>query len=767
MTSTQMSSSSPRQAVTVTLRRDLGLLDVTMIGVGAMIGTSIFVLIGVVTQDVGAGILLVFLFNTVVTIFTASTYAELGSSFPEAGGGYLWAKKALPHPAEFISGWLSWFGHTVACSFYSLGFGYAAVAIADYLGLSILGLSSAILVKLFAVIAMAFFLGINYIGVGTTGKTGTSVTIIQVLIIVFFVAFSLISAFDTKGIHAFDNLEPLLPAGKGYDSIFMSMGFTILAFEGYEIVVQCGEEVKNPKKNIPRAIFASVAVASLLYILVALACFVKYPAMDIGNEGEKAVFFTAAHVIPIAGAPLLIFGGLLSAMAALNATVFSSSRVSFAMGRDGSLPKVFGKIHPVRRIPHNAILITGAIMFVMAMFFPLKVVVASTSVVFLLLFTLANLASIRLIPRLTEIDIGFRTPFFPLFPVIGVITKLALAVSIWWLVPEAWYVALVWIAIGFAASAFAKPREEYESIVAQRRVPPRPLTKEQIERFRVFLALENLGNLRLIELAGIFARYFNGDLTVNKIVEVPRAMPLETISKDYIDDISTSLKKTVKVAPSTVAVRPVVSVSYDVAGSILDQTKHEAANLLVLGWKGTRRRGKTILGRNLDRVVREAPCDVVIIKTARLSKNIENILLVSGGYFETRKALLLALPIAREFGAKIEILSVVTDDKQVELMRGNAERLSHMANRVKVANEVKYVYSRSFVNAILDRVQHSDILVMGAGPQSVFERTLFGATYDRIIRSVDVPVLVVKTARAGKGGTQSLASSRPPIPGLD
>ncbi|MFY9606386.1 MAG: universal stress protein, partial [Thermoplasmata archaeon] len=323
------------------------------------------------------------------------------------------------------------------------------------------------------------------------------------------------------------------------------------------------------------------------------------------------------------------------------------------------------------------------------------------------------------------------------------------------------------IAIGFAASAFAKPREEYESIVAQRRVPPRPLTKEQIERFRVFLALENLGNLRLIELAGIFARYFNGDLTVNKIVEVPRAMPLETISKDYIDDISTSLKKTVKVAPSTVAVRPVVSVSYDVAGSILDQTKHEAANLLVLGWKGTRRRGKTILGRNLDRVVREAPCDVVIIKTARLSKNIENILLVSGGYFETRKALLLALPIAREFGAKIEILSVVTDDKQVELMRGNAERLGHMANRVKVANEVKYVYSRSFVNAVLDRVQHSDILVMGAGPQSVFERTLFGATYDRIIRSVDVPVLVLKTARAGKGGTESVVSSRPPIPGLD
>src|SRR5512136_3218165 len=156
-----MSSPPSRQPVTVTLRRDLGLLDVTMIGVGAMIGTSIFVLIGVITAKIGAGILLVIVLNGIVTIFTASTYAELGSSFPEAGGGYLWSKKALPHPAGFMSGWLSWFGHTVACSFYSLGFGYAAVALVGYLQtvanhgiapieVEVLGLRSDELVKLFA-----------------------------------------------------------------------------------------------------------------------------------------------------------------------------------------------------------------------------------------------------------------------------------------------------------------------------------------------------------------------------------------------------------------------------------------------------------------------------------------------------------------------------------------------------------------------------------------------------------------------------------------
>jgi len=765
-----MSSAPSRQPVTVTLRRDLGLVDVTMIGIGAMIGTSIFVLIGVVTQQLGAAVLLVFVLNGIVTTFTASTYAELGSSFPEAGGGYLWAKKALPHPAGFMSGWLSWFGHTVACSFYSLGFGIAMAALLQNFNIDLFGLSSDILQKLFAAAAIVFFLGINYVGVGVTGKTGTTVTLIQILIVAFFVSFAVIYALDTSGVHVLRNFQPLFPEGTGFANVFMIMAFTILMFEGYEIIVQCGEEVKNPKKNIPRAIFASVGITVFLYIAVTLAMMLNFTPSVLGQQdmGKKAVFFTATEIIPIIGAPLIIVGGILSAMGALNATVFSSSRVSFAMGRDGSLPSVFGRVHSVRRIPHNAILITGVIMFVMAVFFPLDTVVASTSIVFLLLFTLANMASVRLIPRLTRIDVGFRTPFFPLFPVIGAISMASLAISLWWLTPNAWYVAGVWIVIGLVASLFAKPVEEYESIVEQRRVPQKPLTREQIERYRVFLALEDMGDLRLVQTAGIFARYFKGDLTVNKIVEVPRAMPLESISREYVDEVSAAMRKAIKVAPSTVAVRPVVSVSYDVAGAILDQTRHEAANLLVLGWKGTRRRGRTILGRNLDRVVREASCDVVIIKTARLSKNIENILLVSGGYFETRKALLLALPIAREYSAKIEILSVITDESQLALVRGNAERLSKMADRVKVVSEVKFVHSKSLVSSVLDHAKHSDILVMAAGPQSALERTLFGETYDRIIRSVDVPVLVLKTARAPRTVyPSSQASPRAQLRDLD
>jgi amino acid transporter/nucleotide-binding universal stress UspA family protein len=745
----------------VALRRDLGLLDVTMIGVGAMIGTSIFVLIGVATAEVGAAIILVFVLNGVTTLFTAATYAELGSSFPEAGGGYVWAKKALPHPAGFLSGWLTWFAHTVACSYYSLGFGFAMVAMTGYAGIDFFGLDDDMMVKVFATAAILLFLGVNYIGVGATGKAGDTITLVQVLIIAFFVTFTLLYAFDRQGIDIIHNFDSIIPENRDLTNVLMVMGFTFIAFEGYDIIVQCGEEVKDPKRNIPRAILISVVVASVLYISVAFACLANQntlPGEEIWNE--NTVINAAAEIIPYVGAPLLIFGGILSAMAALNATVFSSSRVSFAMGRDGSLPKAFGSVHLRRKVPHNATAATGMIMLVMALIFPLEVVVAATSIIFLLAFSLANMSSIRLRKRLTAMDVGFRTPLFPLIPVIGIISTLGVAAYLWWLIPEAWYIALVWVTIGLVASAFARPREEPVSIVRAKRTAPKPLTKEQTDRFRVFLALEDLGDLRLVEFSGLLARYFNGELTVNKIVEVPGATPLDAISRDYIDEISNGLKKAIRVAPSNVTVHPVVSVSHDVAGAIVDRTRYETANLLLLGWKGTRRRGRTILGRNLDRVVREAPCDVAIVKTRRLRRRIERVLLVSGGYFETRKALLLSLPLAREYGAEVLILSVITDERSLELARGNAERLSKVCARVKVESEMKFIHSKSLVNSVMEHAGDCDILVMGTGPQSTIERTLFGAVYDRIIRSVEVPVLVLKTARRTRSGFVQLPSSR-------
>jgi amino acid transporter len=120
----------------VRLSREMRLIDITMIGVGAMIGAGIFVLTGMAAGIAGPALLVVFLLNGVVALLTAMTYAELGSAFHGAGGGYLWVKSSLPDPNGFLSGWMSWFAHAVACSLYALGFGAYFHYVLDYFGLS-------------------------------------------------------------------------------------------------------------------------------------------------------------------------------------------------------------------------------------------------------------------------------------------------------------------------------------------------------------------------------------------------------------------------------------------------------------------------------------------------------------------------------------------------------------------------------------------------------------------------------------------------------
>ena len=115
----------------VRLSRKMSGFSVTMIGVGAMIGAGIFVLTGIAAGVAGPGLLLAFGLNGIVTLFTAMAYAELGSCFHDAGGGYLWVKSSLPHPNGFLSGWMSWFAHAVACSLYALGFGASGLTFYD------------------------------------------------------------------------------------------------------------------------------------------------------------------------------------------------------------------------------------------------------------------------------------------------------------------------------------------------------------------------------------------------------------------------------------------------------------------------------------------------------------------------------------------------------------------------------------------------------------------------------------------------------------
>src|SRR6056297_1245649 len=182
-------------AVETELSRDMSLLDITFIGVGAMIGAGVFALTGFAAGIAGPALVLAFALNGFVALFTAVSYAELGAAFPEAGGGYLWVKEALVDPNGFFAGWMSWFAHAVACSLYAVTFGVFVTEFIVYSGLLTEGfvlfgvVDRLLLEKLLAVVIISLFAYINYRGAEETGKAGVIVTAIKVAILGVFVTF--------------------------------------------------------------------------------------------------------------------------------------------------------------------------------------------------------------------------------------------------------------------------------------------------------------------------------------------------------------------------------------------------------------------------------------------------------------------------------------------------------------------------------------------------------------------------------------------------
>ena len=500
-----------------------------MVGIAAMIAGAIFILIGPAINLAGGAVIVAFAINGIITLFTAMGYAELGSALPEAGGGYLWVREGLPRPNAFISGWMAWLAHIVAGSLYAVGF--ASFLFSLLKTLYIIGDNQQLLFgifpieKLMAIACIAAFTYINIKGTSETGKTGSIITFIQLGTI----GALIVAGFWSMHIHPqwTSNFKDFMP--NGVTGLVAAMGLTFIAFEGYEIIVQTGEEVKNPKKNIPKAIFISLALVVTLYSLVAFVSIAGIfpeggkPAWKfIGENRELGVMKAAELLLPYGGF-IVLAGGIVSSLAGLNATTFSSARVAFAMGRHYNLPHVLSAIHPKNKTPYTAIAISGAIMAFMAYSLPLTDIATASAVIFLLLFTQVNISVITIRKMYGDkLSYGFKTPFFPVIPVIGVFLKIGLAIYLLVTQPLSWGITILWVLVGFIIYrmyTFKKEIEHYAPIVTSEG----DLLRKD---FRILLPYTPENPDRLLKYAIRVAKENDGEINILRVITVPNQTPL-------------------------------------------------------------------------------------------------------------------------------------------------------------------------------------------------------------------------------------------------
>jgi APA family basic amino acid/polyamine antiporter len=579
------------------LIRTLGLLDVVMIGIAGMIGGAIFVLVGPAIGLAGSAVIIAFIINGIITLFTAMGYAELGSAMPEAGGGYLWVREGLPRPNAFISGWMAWFAHIVAGSLYAVGYGSFQFSLLEMLGIigdqPILGIIH--LDKLIAVGSIAAFTYVNVKGVSQTSKLGIIVTVIQLGTIFALIGagFMTISNNPEWNSNILGNFAPIGIAG-----IVAAMGLTFIAFEGYEIIVQTGEEIKNPKKNIPRAIFISLTLVVLLYCLVAFvsigAIFPQnigdIPAWKfIGQNGDLGISKAAELFLPY-GFFIILAGGIVSSLAALNATTYSSARVAFAMGRHYNLPYQLSEIHHKFKTPYVATIISGILMAVVAYALPLDQIALAAGVIFLLLFTQVNISVITIRNMYGDkLHYGFKTPFFPFVPIIGVIVKLGLAIYLLITEPFSWVISVLWIAIGFAVYriySFRKEIDHYAPIITSEG----DLTRKD---FRILIPYTPENPDRLIKYAIRFAKENDGEINILRVITVPQQTPLSA-GIAFTESAARAFEPLEKIIDKeNILNHYFVRISHDATEAILSTIEEQRIDLLITDYE-TLRRNKTL-----------------------------------------------------------------------------------------------------------------------------------------------------------------------------
>jgi basic amino acid/polyamine antiporter, APA family len=425
------------------LRRAVGLLDLTALGIGAIIGTGIFVILGEAIGDAGPAIILSFVLAGVTCAFSALSYAELASSIPVSGSAYTYGYATMGELVAWIIGWDLILEYGVSVAAVAVGWGQYFNELLDTLfGLKLPDAianppgegGSVNVPAVFIVLAVTALL---ILGVRESARANAVMVMVKVAIVILFIILAF-TGFNS------DNLSPFNP--EGFDGIVTAASVIFFAYIGFDAISTSGEEVKRPSRDLPIAIIASLAVCTLLYILVSTSAVgaLNYTKID-GQEAPLAAVLKSLDFNWAAN--LISFGALVAITSVVLTILYGQTRIMFAMCRDGLLPRGFAKVSERRRTPVRITATFGILIALLAAFVPLEEIAKLVNIGTLFAFVITNIGVIVLRRTRPDLERGFRVPFVPLFPIIGA----ALAIFLMkYLERDTWIRFGVWLVIGIA-----------------------------------------------------------------------------------------------------------------------------------------------------------------------------------------------------------------------------------------------------------------------------------------------------------------------------
>ncbi|BDG59993.1 amino acid permease [Caldinitratiruptor microaerophilus] len=431
----------PAPAEGAGLRRVLGWVDLSVLGIGAVIGTGIFVLTGVgAARYAGPGVTLSFLLAGLVAGLAALVYAELAAMVPVSGSAYTFAYAALGEIVAWVIGWNMILEYAVAGGAVAIGWGSYLVDLLRAAGVTLRPALTepppAGLVNLPAMLVSVAVTALVALGTRESARANRVMVGLKLAVVLLFLA---------VGIRFVDpaNWRPLLPFG--WAGVARGAAIIFFAYVGFDAVATAAEEVRSPERDVPRGILGALVVATSLYLAVSLVLtgMVPYPRLDTASPVAMALL---AHGQRLA-AGVVSAGAEVGLLSVLIAVTFAQSRIFFSMSRDGLLPPIFSRVHPRTGTPLAGTLLTGAVAVVIGGFLPISVVAELANIGTLSAFVAVGLGVWVLRRTRPEARRPFRTPGMPW-------TALGVVVSSLYLMSRlpvlTWTRFGVWLAIGLA-----------------------------------------------------------------------------------------------------------------------------------------------------------------------------------------------------------------------------------------------------------------------------------------------------------------------------
>jgi len=716
------------------LARDLGFLEAYTIGVGTMIGAGIFVLPGIVANNAGPAGMISFIIGGIVSLLTALSLSELATGMPKAGGSYYYVNRAMGSFFGSVVGWSMWAGLMFATAFYMLGFGqyltffYGNIPVAW----SALGMA-------------ALLIGVNYRGVKEAGA-------LQNLIVILLIGFILV--FLSFGVFNIDwgVFKPFNPNGWG--AVASTAATVYVSFIGFEVIATSAEEIKNPGRNLPLSMIASVLTPMIFYVLVMLVSTGVLPVAELAGSNIP-VADVASKYLGTIGALMMVIGAVLATVSSANASILSAARVNFAMGRDKILTEWLNKVHDKFRTPFRAILITGVvILLLIGIGVGIETLADVASFLYLVTYALVHIAVIvmrRAGPEDYDPDFKLSSWAYPLIPLLGSVSCLVILAQMRPLVlligGSIILVGILWY-FGYAASRAIKPSLVGDAIAARDRTPA------PNERYRIVVPVANpQTEQHLIKLGGaIGASYGEAEIVAASILEVPQQTSLQQ-GIQYEDervkrqqDLLDNARSTAEEAGLGLRTRAIVS--HSISSAVLNVIKEERAQHLILGWSGKRKRYQHILGSNIDRIVDEASCEISLVKAG--DQPTKNIVVLVGTGPNTTLAVRRGYDLASSIeGASLTLLTVQSpsEDEDVDPKaegKGLINSIAHEVGLDSAQYQSEVLISADVRDTLLKAVEDYDTVCIGATRSTAITQALFGSIPEEIGEQAKGTVIITR-----------------------